>query len=101
VDGTRAIGGLEIALHDVERFPGRGLVEAPRRLDEVGDGSHPDAPVDVHGVVDEALREVIDAPHLDVAVGGPLGDPEPAGVRREGEGARRAKRGHAAELDVL
>ena len=80
-------------------------MQASRRLDGVGDGPHPGAPVDVHSVVDEALREFVDASHLDVAVGGPLGGPlgdsEPAGVRREGERARGAERGHAPEPDVL
>ena len=52
------------ALHNVEVFPKEYFVEASHRLDEVGDGPHPDAPVDVHGVVDEALREVVDAPHF-------------------------------------
>ena len=82
-------------------MPGESRVKAPSWLDEVGDGAHANAAVDVHRVVDEALSEVVDAPRLRHSQRRALRHPESASVWRERLLSRADQRAHPAQSDVL
>ena len=99
-DGAGAVSRLEVRPHDVEAALGESRVKAPGRLDEVGDGTHANAAVDVHRVVDEALSEVVDAPRLRHPQRRALRHPEPASVWRESLMSWADQRAHPAQSDV-